>query len=76
MHNKYDGPMQAALLTDVNQPVTLQSVPDPVATPGLAVVRLSAAALNHRDLFIRLGQYANIRLPKVTARRAPGRTSR
>jgi zinc-binding alcohol dehydrogenase/oxidoreductase len=57
--------MQAALLTDVNQPVTLQSVPDPVAAPGLAVIRLSAAALNHRDLFIRLGQYANIRLPLI-----------
>lgn len=39
--------------------------PDPQAGPGEAVVRLRAAALNHRDVFIRKGQYAGIKLPTI-----------
>ncbi len=35
--------------------LTLENVPDPVAGPGEAVVRLEAAALNHRDVWIRSG---------------------
>lgn len=65
LHIVYSDPMQAAVLADVKQPVALQSVPDPAAGPGGAVVRLRAAALNHRDLFIRLGQYAGIQLPLI-----------
>ncbi len=57
--------MQAAVLSEVKQPVALQSLADPVAATGRAVVRIRAAALNHRDLWIKLGQYANIRLPLV-----------
>lgn len=57
--------MQAVVLSEIKNPVTLQSMPDPAAAPGHAVVRLKAAALNHRDLWIQLGQYANIRLPLI-----------
>ncbi|RXK54344.1 alcohol dehydrogenase [Oleiharenicola lentus] len=57
--------MQAAVLSAVKQPIVLQTLPDPAAGAGQAVVRLRAAALNHRDLWIKLGQYANIRLPLV-----------
>jgi zinc-binding alcohol dehydrogenase/oxidoreductase len=57
--------MQAVVLSDVKNPVSLQSMPDPAAAPGQAVVRLQAAALNHRDLWVQLGQYANIRLPLI-----------
>ena len=57
--------MNAAVLTEVKKPVSLQSVPDPVAASGQAVVRLKAAALNHRDLWVQLGQYANIKLPLI-----------
>lgn len=57
--------MQAAVLTSVKTPVTRQVMPDPAAAPGQAVVRLKAAALNHRDLWVQLGQYANIRLPLI-----------
>ena len=57
--------MQAAVLSDLKQPIALQSVADPVAQPGQAVVRLKAAALNHRDLWIRLGQYAGIKVPSI-----------
>jgi NADPH:quinone reductase-like Zn-dependent oxidoreductase len=57
--------MNAAVITAIKQPVVFQSVPDPIAGPGQAVVRLKAAALNHRDLWIQLGLYANIRLPLI-----------
>lgn len=57
--------MQAAVLTTLKQPVTIQARPDPVAAPGQAVVRLKAAALNHRDLWVQLGLYANIKLPLI-----------
>jgi zinc-binding alcohol dehydrogenase/oxidoreductase len=57
--------MHAAVLTEVKKPVVFQSVADPVAAPGHAIVRLKAAALNHRDLWIQLGLYAGIRLPVI-----------
>ena len=43
----------------------LTELPDPVAQPGEAVVRLHACGLNHRDVWIRQGLYARIRLPCV-----------
>jgi zinc-binding alcohol dehydrogenase/oxidoreductase len=57
--------MNAAVITEVKKPVAFQQVPDPVAAPGRAVVRLKAAALNHRDLWIQLGLYAGIKLPVI-----------
>lgn len=55
--------MKATVLTEVKKPVVVQQLPDPVAAPGGAVVRLKAAALNHRDLWTQLGFYPNIKLP-------------
>jgi NADPH:quinone reductase-like Zn-dependent oxidoreductase len=43
----------------------LIDLPDPVAGPGEAVVRLHACGLNHRDVWIRQGLYARIQLPCV-----------
>jgi NADPH:quinone reductase-like Zn-dependent oxidoreductase len=40
-------------------------VADPKPGPGEVVVRLHAAALNHRDLWIRKGLYAGIKLPII-----------
>src|SRR5271169_77946 len=40
-------------------------VPEPRAGPGEAVVGLRAAALNHRDVWIKLGQYAGLRYPCI-----------
>src|SRR3954468_4026347 len=57
--------MNAVVITEVKKPVVFQQAPDPVATPGQAVVRLKAAALNHRDLWIQLGLYAGIKLPVI-----------
>ncbi|HYC71011.1 MAG TPA: zinc-binding dehydrogenase [Opitutaceae bacterium] len=57
--------MQAAQFVEVKQPIVVGEFADPVAAPGQAVVRLKAASLNHRDLWIQLGLYANIRLPLI-----------
>jgi len=43
----------------------MEQRPDPHPGPGEAVVRLRAAALNHRDVWIRKGQYAGIKLPII-----------
>ncbi len=47
------------------QPLQLQELPEPVAGAGEVVVQLKAAALNHRDLWIQKGQYANLRYPII-----------
>jgi zinc-binding alcohol dehydrogenase/oxidoreductase len=57
--------MKAAFLSEIKQPISLQEASDPAARPGEAVVRLKAAALNHRDLWVQLGQYANIKTPLI-----------
>jgi NADPH:quinone reductase-like Zn-dependent oxidoreductase len=59
--------MRAVRLHQVGGPENLKvdDLPDPEAPPGGAVVRLEAAALNHRDVFIRQGLYAKIQLPAI-----------
>ncbi len=59
--------MQAIVLRDLGGPeqLRLETVPDPQPGPGEVVVRLKAAALNHRDVWIRRGQYAGIKLPII-----------
>ena len=54
--------MRCAQLAAINQ-LTVVDQPDPAPGPGEAVVRLKAAALNHRDLWIKLGQYAGLTFP-------------
>jgi len=43
----------------------IEERPDPHAGPGEVVIRLHAAALNRRDVWIRKGQYAGIKLPII-----------
>src|SRR5262245_30652026 len=43
----------------------LTEVPDPQPAAGEVIVRLKAAALNHRDLFIIQGLYPKIALPAI-----------
>jgi zinc-binding alcohol dehydrogenase/oxidoreductase len=59
--------VNAIVLHSVGEPEALrvEEVPDPTPGPGQVVVRLRAAALNHRDLFICRGQYAGIRFPII-----------
>src|SRR5579871_5605943 len=59
--------MQAIVIHGVGDPtqLRLEMVPDPAPGPGEVVVRLQAAALNHRDLYICRGQYAGLRFPII-----------
>ena len=51
--------MHALTLTAVND-ITVATVPDPLPIAGEAVVALRAAALNHRDGWIKTGHYAGL----------------
>lgn len=53
----------------------LEEVADPVPGPQEVVVRLRAAALNHRDVWIRRGQYAGIKLPAILGSDGAGEVS-
>lgn len=59
--------MRAVQLLRQGSPEELKVIelPDPAAGAGEAVVRLHAAGLNHRDVWIRQGLYARIQLPAV-----------
>ena len=56
--------MKVAVLKDVNR-LAIEQRPDPVAGAGEVIVRLRAAALNHRDVWIKSGQYAGLKFPIV-----------
>lgn len=56
---------KALVLDAVDAPLRLRDVPSPSPKAGEAVVRIRAAALNHRDVWIRKGQYANLKFPAV-----------
>ena len=66
--------MRAVVLRELGGPGNLrvEDWPTPVAGPGEVVVRVRAAALNHRDVWIRLGQYAGVRLPAILGSDAAG----
>lgn len=57
--------MKALVLEGVGHPLQLKDVADPVPGHGEAVVRLEAAALNHRDNWIQKGQYAGLKFPII-----------
>jgi NADPH:quinone reductase-like Zn-dependent oxidoreductase len=68
------GTMQALRLHEIAGPQNLRV--DEIPVPGIredeALVRVSAAALNRRDLFITQGLYPNIRLPITLGSDAAG----
>jgi NADPH:quinone reductase-like Zn-dependent oxidoreductase len=55
--------MRALVLTGKNEPLTQQEKPDLTPGDGEVVVRVHAAALNHRDVWIQKGQYAGLKYP-------------
>ncbi len=57
--------MKAVRLHEIGGPrnLRIEDVPEPQPQPGEALVRVRAGALNHRDVFITQGLYANIELP-------------
>lgn len=57
--------MKAIIQPALHQPAHYTDVEKPVAGPGEVVVKLKAAALNHRDVFIQKGMYPGIKLPVI-----------
>ena len=59
--------MNAIVLRELGGPerLVLEQAASPEPGPGEAIVALRAAALNHRDAWIRKGLYAGIRLPVI-----------
>src|SRR5262245_44389671 len=54
--------MRAVQLAAVNQ-LNVVDLPDPQPAEGEVVVTLRAAALNHRDVWIKTGAYAGLKWP-------------
>ena len=57
--------MRAMVLHGVGESLVSEDRPPLEPGEGQAVVRLRAAALNHRDVWIRKGQYAGLKFPIV-----------
>ena len=59
--------MKAIVLRELGGPEKLQmeTLPNPSLGPDEVLIRLKAAALNHRDVWIRTGRYAGIKLPII-----------
>jgi zinc-binding alcohol dehydrogenase/oxidoreductase len=47
----------------VHQPAIAREIATPTPATGEVLIKLHAAALNHRDVWIQKGQYASIKLP-------------
>lgn len=56
--------MKAVVIPAVNE-LELRDVPAPVPSFGEVLISLRAAALNHRDVWIRQGQYAGLKFPCI-----------
>ncbi len=57
--------MKALVLTEANSLPMYQDAADPIPAEGEVIVDIKAAALNHRDVFVTQGKYANIRFPII-----------
>ncbi len=55
--------MNAAVLEEVNQPLIVRETEKPDPGKGEVLGKLKTAALNHRDVWIQKGRYANIATP-------------
>lgn len=57
--------MKALVLVGKNEPLAYQDAEIPQNTEGSVVVKLHAAALNHRDVWIQKGLYAGLKFPTI-----------
>jgi len=59
--------MKAVVLHELGEPerLKIENVADPEPKQGEVTVQLHAAALNRRDVWVRRGRYANIKLPII-----------
>jgi NADPH:quinone reductase-like Zn-dependent oxidoreductase len=66
--------MKAIRLHETGGPknLVIDDVPEPQPEENQALVRVRAAALNHRDVFITQGLYPNIQLPRILGADAAG----
>jgi zinc-binding alcohol dehydrogenase/oxidoreductase len=55
--------MKALVLENKEHPLILKEVEKPIPDKGEALVKILAAALNHRDLWIQKGKYAGLKYP-------------
>lgn len=52
-------------MTGKNEPLIIQERPELYPGEGEAIIRIRAASLNHRDVWIQKGQYAGLKYPIV-----------
>lgn len=57
--------MKAIVLEAAGKPLILKEVDKPALRPGEVLVKIKAAALNRRDYWITVGQYAGIKYPSI-----------
>ena len=57
--------MKALVLNNINQALDFTEVETPRFEKDKSVVHLKAAALNHRDVWIKKGQYSGIKFPTI-----------
>lgn len=55
--------MKASVLSELQKPLIMSELPTPQLTENGVIVRLKAAALNHRDVWIQKGMYPGLRFP-------------
>lgn len=68
--------MQAIVLEELNQKLAVKEVETPSISENEVLVKVHAAAFNHRDLWIQKGQYAGIRFPIILGSDASGIVSK
>ena len=57
--------MNSLVLVGKNEPLSYQETAPPSVSEGYSVVKIHAAALNHRDVWIQKGLYAGIKYPTI-----------
>lgn len=57
--------MKAVYLEGIHQPIQLIDAPIPTVGAGQVLIKLQAASLNHRDVFVQQGLYPGIKLPVI-----------
>src|SRR5882724_6098242 len=57
--------MHALVITEKNRPIVVQERAALKADKGTAIVKIYAAALNHRDVWIQKGLYAGLKYPII-----------
>ena len=67
--------MKALVLVGKDQPLSYQDIKKPIFTEGSVIVKLAAAALNHRDVWIQKGLYAGIKYPTILGSDGAGTTA-